>query len=47
MPTIERAKHIQKMMGGDIYYDREYHCFRVMKCDSPSLWDDHYIKVGE
>lgn len=47
MSSIERAEVIQKHMGGDIYFDLVYHCFRVMQSDSPSLgrWREHYVKI--
>lgn len=47
MSTVQRAKHIQKHMGGEIYYDRHYQCFRVMKSDSLALvrFPNHYIPV--
>lgn len=33
MPTIERARVIQAHMGGHIYWDHVYQCYRVMKRD--------------
>lgn len=49
MPTIERARHIKKMMGGNIYYDIVYHCFRVMDAWSLSLvrWPSNYVQVKD
>lgn len=45
MPTFERAQHIQKMMGGSIYWDFYHCCYRVMQDDSPSLRrHNHYRK---
>ncbi len=47
MPTLARARHIQRHMGGSIYWDKVYFCYRVMRCGSPSLyrWYEHYEKV--
>ncbi len=54
MPTLERAKVIQAYMGGNIYWDIKYTCFRVMSSDSRSLIGkdyyagkdyDNYIKI--
>lgn len=40
MPTLKRAKTIQKHMGHtyNIYWDEKYLCFRVMKDNSISLY---------
>jgi hypothetical protein len=37
MPTLARAKIVQQHMGGDIYWDLTYECYRVMSQFSPSL----------
>jgi len=39
MPTIARAKHILRMMGGNrsIYWDHRNWCYRVIASNSPSL----------
>ena len=45
MRNFEIAKHIQKMMGfGNIYYDKLYMCWRLMRPNSPSLikYSSHY-----
>lgn len=49
MPTFERAERVQRYMGGDIYYDKRHRCYRVMQCDSPSLWRDgnNYERIGK
>jgi hypothetical protein len=47
MPTIERARVIQSHMGGSIYFDPFYSCYRVLKCGSSSLnkYYDEYVLV--
>lgn len=45
MPTLDRARNIQKHMGGDIYFDPTYQCYRVMEYNSPSLQRYSYILV--
>lgn len=46
MPTLNRARHIQSRMAGDIYFDLAHQCFRVMESNSPSLRrHNHYILV--
>ena len=51
MPTLERARVIQKHMGGSIYWDEDYECFRVMQSNSPALrrWWHAYqpIEIGQ
>lgn len=42
MPTIERARIVQKHMGGSIYYDPAHGCYRVIQINSRSLMFNHY-----
>ena len=50
MKTIEQAKIIQKNMGAgyNIYFDKQYNCYRVMSPWSPSLerWVEDYTLVN-
>jgi len=47
MPSFQRAIVIQKHMGGEIYWDTRYNCFRVMRSGSLSLtrYIADYIKI--
>ena len=41
MNSIERARVIQHHMGGEIYWDTAYRCYRVLNAHSQSLYRYH------
>jgi hypothetical protein len=57
MPTIKRARHVQSVMSGTIYFDTIYNCYRVLSYESvitynrrkgglyPSIWIDHLQRI--
>lgn len=49
MDSLLSARNIQSHMGGEVYWDRHYQCFRVMRCDSQSLhrWPEHYERIND